>query len=85
MIMVINGNEWDPIALANEMNHVYNRFKHLNDGNASDYISVYFGQIWIPDIFEDTEEALKHYGLWLETGEGDPTDVYVCGNIEGDE
>lgn len=64
--MVINGNEWDPIALANEMNHVYNRFKHLNDGNASDYISVYFGQIWIPDIFEDTEEALKQYGLWLE-------------------
>ena len=70
--------------LAMDMVRVYNASKHdptwLCDDECDDpYCRVYYAQMWIPDIYDDVDEILRQHGLWLETGEGDPTDLYVCG------
>jgi hypothetical protein len=83
--MVVNMEDSNPIALANEMHIVYDRLKDHEDSlwpleDGGHYHKVFFGQIWISDIWNDVEEALESYGLWIETGEDDGADVYVCGN-----
>lgn len=93
-ISEINFNEiahhfWDEYRNVEKVNdivssmiEVYNSEKDNPIWLCDDYIKVFYDQTWIPDLFDQIDEQLQVHNLWLEIGEGDPTDVYVCGNIE---
>ena len=67
----------------NDMKVVFDTYKDMEEWeHPSGYIAVFYDSVYIPDKWEDIEEGLSHYGLWIEAGEGDGCDVYICGNIE---
>lgn len=42
--------------------------------------------VWKDRAFiEALEDVLEGYGMWLESGEGDPTDLFVCTQITEEE
>jgi len=82
--IVSNYELYDISELVNDIKEFYNENK--NDpvwyDEENGYIRVFYDQLWIPDIFDDVDEELQKVNLWLETGEGDPTDIYICSNKE---
>ena len=96
-ISEINFNEiakhfWDDYRSVEKVNDIVSSMIDVYNNNkddpiwlSDDYIRVFYDQTWIPNLFDQIDEQLQVHDLWLETEEGDPTDVYVCGNIEGDE
>lgn len=65
------------------MKNCFDTYKDMEEWIHPDgYIAVFYDNVYMPNIWEDVEKGLSKYGLWIETGNGDPYDLYVCGNIE---